>query len=64
MIVLGILGLVAALLVVAGCVRACDVFRQLESESRAREAALWSSAFVLAAQNKIDASKFMPEVIF
>ena len=62
--VLGILGLVAALLVVAGCVRACDVFRQLEAESRAREAALWASAFTLAMQHKIDPSYFAPEVIF
>lgn len=64
MIVLSLLALVSALLLVAGCVRAGDVFKQLEAESRAREAALWASAFTLAIQHKIDPSYFTPEVIF
>lgn len=40
----GIFGLLAALLIAAGCVRACDVFRQLERESQARAASLYAYA--------------------
>lgn len=47
--ILGILALVAVLLFVAGCVRACDVFKQLEAESRAREAVLWAGAITVLA---------------
>ncbi len=47
MTLFGIFGLLAVLLIAAGCVRACDVFKRLEAESKAREAALYGYAFDL-----------------
>lgn len=52
MALFGIFGLLAALLIAAGCVRACDVFRQLDAESQARAAKLYAEAAAIVAGPK------------
>lgn len=47
MTLLVIFGLLAVLWICAACARAVDVFKQLEAESKAREAALYGYAFDL-----------------